>query len=66
VIVTGSDSGYGPNSLARIGQEVMHFVQMGFLLESAKYARSQTSQTRLQLGSCKFTELQIHTIESHF
>ena len=29
-IVTGSDTGYGPNSLTRIGQEVAHFVEMGF------------------------------------
>jgi imidazolonepropionase-like amidohydrolase len=30
VIVTGSDTGYGPNSLTRIGQEITHFVEMGF------------------------------------
>jgi imidazolonepropionase-like amidohydrolase len=29
-IVTGSDTGYGPNSLTRIGQEITHFVEMGF------------------------------------
>jgi imidazolonepropionase-like amidohydrolase len=29
-IVTGGDTGYGPNSLTRIGQEVTHFVEMGF------------------------------------
>jgi imidazolonepropionase-like amidohydrolase len=29
-IVTGSDTAYGPNSLTRIGQEVTHFVEMGF------------------------------------
>jgi imidazolonepropionase-like amidohydrolase len=29
-IVTGSDTGYGPNSLTRIGQEIAHFVEMGF------------------------------------
>jgi imidazolonepropionase-like amidohydrolase len=29
-IVTGTDTGYGPNSLARIGQEILHFVEMGF------------------------------------
>jgi len=29
-IVTGSDTQYGPNSLTRIGQEVAHFVEMGF------------------------------------
>jgi imidazolonepropionase-like amidohydrolase len=29
-VVTGSDTGYGPNSLTRIGQEVAHFVEMGF------------------------------------
>src|SRR4029077_3766093 len=29
-IVTGSDTGYGPTSLTRIGQEATHFVEMGF------------------------------------
>jgi imidazolonepropionase-like amidohydrolase len=29
-IVTGSDTSYGPNSLTRIGQEMTHFVEMGF------------------------------------
>jgi imidazolonepropionase-like amidohydrolase len=29
-IVTGGDTAYGPASLTRIGQEVMHFVEMGF------------------------------------
>jgi imidazolonepropionase-like amidohydrolase len=29
-IVTGTDTAYGPNSLTRIGQEVTHFVEMGF------------------------------------
>jgi len=29
MIVTGSDTGYGPASLTRIGQEVSHFVEMG-------------------------------------
>jgi imidazolonepropionase-like amidohydrolase len=29
-MVTGSDTGYGPNSLTRIGQEIGHFVEMGF------------------------------------
>lgn len=28
-IVTGSDTGYGPSSLTRIGQEIAHFVEMG-------------------------------------
>ena len=28
-IVTGSDTGYGPGSLTRIGQEIAHFVEMG-------------------------------------
>jgi imidazolonepropionase-like amidohydrolase len=30
LIVTGSDTGYGPTSLTRIGQEMAHFVEMGF------------------------------------
>src|SRR5260221_1667903 len=30
MIVTGGDTGYGPNSLTRIGQEATHFVEMGF------------------------------------
>jgi imidazolonepropionase-like amidohydrolase len=29
-IVAGSDTSYGPNSLTRIGQEMTHFVEMGF------------------------------------
>jgi imidazolonepropionase-like amidohydrolase len=29
-LVTGGDTSYGPNSLTRIGQEVAHFVEMGF------------------------------------
>jgi imidazolonepropionase-like amidohydrolase len=29
-IVTGGDTSYGPKSLTRIGQEVGHFVEMGF------------------------------------
>ena len=29
-IVTGGDTSYGPNSLTRIGQEIVHFVEMGF------------------------------------
>ena len=29
-IVTGGDTGYGPESLTRIGQEVTHFVELGF------------------------------------
>ena len=29
-IVTGGDTAYGPNSLTRIGQEITHFVEMGF------------------------------------
>jgi imidazolonepropionase-like amidohydrolase len=28
--VTGGDTGYGPQSLTRIGQEMTHFVEMGF------------------------------------
>jgi imidazolonepropionase-like amidohydrolase len=29
-IVTGGDTGYGPNSLTRIGHEMTHFVEIGF------------------------------------
>src|SRR6185369_10937810 len=29
-IVSGTDTGYGPNSLTRISQEITHFVEMGF------------------------------------
>jgi imidazolonepropionase-like amidohydrolase len=29
-IVAGTDTLYGPNSIIRIGQEIMHFVEMGF------------------------------------
>jgi imidazolonepropionase-like amidohydrolase len=44
-IVTGGDTGYGPNSLTRIGQEAMHFVEMGFTpLEAVQSATIRNAE----------------------
>jgi imidazolonepropionase-like amidohydrolase len=45
VIVTGGDTSYGPNSLTRIGQEMTHFVEMGFTpLESIQAATIRNAE----------------------
>src|SRR5262245_33773282 len=44
-IVTGGDTSYGPNSLTRIGQEVEHFVEMGFTrLEAIQSATIRSAE----------------------
>ena len=44
-IVTGGDTSYGPNSLTRIGQEIAHFVEMGFTpLEALQSATTVSSE----------------------
>jgi imidazolonepropionase-like amidohydrolase len=53
-IVTGSDSGYGPNSLTRIGQEVTHFVDMGFTplqaIQSATLVNAELLRREKSIG----------------
>ncbi len=40
-LVTGTDTGYGPNSLARISHEIQHFVELGLTpLEATRPPRS--------------------------
>ncbi len=57
--VAGTDSAYGPNSLVRIGQEVTHFVEMGFTpleaiqsatLLSAELLRLEKSIGAIEVG----------------
>jgi imidazolonepropionase-like amidohydrolase len=54
-IVTGSDTGYGPNSLTRIGQEIAHFVEMGFTpleaLQSATIRNAELLRLEKSIGS---------------
>jgi imidazolonepropionase-like amidohydrolase len=53
-IVTGSDTGYGPNSLTRIGQEATHFVEMGFTpleaLQSATLVNAEMLRLEKSIG----------------
>jgi len=53
-IVAGSDTGYGPNSLTRIGQEVTHFVEMGFTpleaLQSATLVNAEMLRLEKSIG----------------
>ena len=53
-IVTGSDTGYGPNSLTRIGQEMTHFVAMGFTpleaLQSATVVNAEMLRLEKSIG----------------
>ena len=53
-IVTGSDTGYGPNSLTRIGQEITHFVEMGFTplqaLQSATLVNAEMLRLEKSIG----------------
>lgn len=45
LIVAGTDTGYGPKSLTRIGQEVTHFVEMGFTpLEALQSATIRSAE----------------------
>jgi imidazolonepropionase-like amidohydrolase len=54
-IVTGSDTGYGPNSLTRIGQEIAHFVEMGFTpleaLQSATIRNAEMLRLEKAIGA---------------
>jgi imidazolonepropionase-like amidohydrolase len=44
-IVAGTDTGYGPNSLTRVGQEVAHFVEMGLTpLEAVQSATTVSAE----------------------
>jgi imidazolonepropionase-like amidohydrolase len=53
-IVTGGDTGYGPNSLTRIGQEMTHFVEMGFTpleaLQSATVVNAEMLRLETSIG----------------
>jgi imidazolonepropionase-like amidohydrolase len=55
VIVAGSDTGYGPTSLTRIGQEVTHFVEMGFApleaIQSATIRNAEMLRLDKSIGS---------------
>lgn len=54
-IVTGTDTGYGPNSLTRIGQEATHFVEMGFTpleaLQSATIVNAEMLRLEKAIGA---------------
>lgn len=53
-IVTGGDTSYGPNSLTRIGQEVTHFVEMGFTpleaIQSATLVNAEMLRLEKSIG----------------
>jgi imidazolonepropionase-like amidohydrolase len=58
-VVTGSDTSYGPNSLTRVGQEIVHFTEMGFTpleaiqsatIRNAEMLRLEKSIGLLQAG----------------
>ena len=53
-IVTGTDTGYGPNSLTRIAQEMTHFVEMGFTplqaLQSATVVNAEMLRMEKSIG----------------
>jgi imidazolonepropionase-like amidohydrolase len=59
-IVTGGDTGYGPNSLTRIGQEMTHFVEMGITPLEAVQAATIRNAEMLRL------EKSIGAVESGF
>jgi len=48
-IVTGGDTSYGPNSLARIGQEMTHFVELGLTPLEAIQAATITNAELLRM-----------------
>lgn len=56
-IVTGSDTGYGPNSLTRIGQEIAHFVEMGFTtlkaIQSATLVNAELLRLEKSIGASR-------------
>jgi imidazolonepropionase-like amidohydrolase len=53
-IVTGGDTGYGPNSLTRIGQEITQFVEMGFTpleaIQSATLINAEMLRVEKSIG----------------
>jgi imidazolonepropionase-like amidohydrolase len=53
-MVTGSDTGYGPNSLTRIGQEIAHFVEIGFTplqaIQSATIVNAEMLRLEKSIG----------------
>jgi imidazolonepropionase-like amidohydrolase len=53
-IVTGTDTGYGPNSLTRISQEVAHFVEIGLTplqaLQSATIVNAELLRLEKSIG----------------
>jgi imidazolonepropionase-like amidohydrolase len=54
-IVTGTDTGYGSNSLTRVGQEATHFVEMGFTaleaLQSATIVNAEMLRLEKSIGA---------------
>jgi imidazolonepropionase-like amidohydrolase len=48
-IVTGADTGYGPNSLTRVSHEMTFFVEMGFSPYEAIRASTSTAAQLLQI-----------------
>ena len=48
-IVTGGDTSYGPNSLTRIGQEMTHFVELGFTALEAVQSATLVNAEMLRL-----------------
>jgi imidazolonepropionase-like amidohydrolase len=48
-IVTGADTGYGPNSLTRISQEVANFVELGMTPLQALQAATTTAAEMLRM-----------------
>jgi len=48
-LVAGTDTGYGPNSLTRVSQEVAHFVEMGLTPLEAVQSATITSAEMLRL-----------------
>ena len=54
-IVAGTDTGYGPNSLTRVGQEVTHFVEMGLTpleaIQSATIVSAEMLRLEKSIGS---------------
>ena len=54
-IVTGGDTGYGPNSLTRISQEIAHFTEMGFTpldaIQSATLRNAEMLRLEKSIGA---------------
>lgn len=54
-IVTGGDTGYGPTSLTRIGQEITHFVELGFTpleaIQSATIVNAEMLRLEKSIGA---------------